>query len=213
MKKYLGLLFTIITIGSVSASDIKPSTTTLIPPKEEVLRIKEDDIVIGCTDAKHLIIEYSSLACPHCAKYYQEVFPKVKSEIINKCRAKYIYRDFPTTRSALQGVAVARCISSDSSGKINSDEFFKMIQLLFNSQATWAFTSGYEGQLTKILSITGVPQEKITKCMENRGLMEEIVSNSFISMKALNMSHSPAIFVDGIELPVTNFESINNALK
>lgn len=213
-QKYLSLLFTaMLTVSSVSANEIKPSTTNIIPSREEVLRIKENDITIGCSEAKHIIIEYSSLACPHCAKYYQEVFPKVKSEIVNKCRAKYVYRDFPTTRSALHGVAVARCISSDSSGTIISEEFFKMIQLLFNSQATWAFTSGYEEQLTKILSITGLSQDKIAKCMANKDLMQEIVSNSFISMKALNMSHSPAIFVDGVELPVTDFESINNAVK
>jgi protein-disulfide isomerase len=213
MKKFF-LLFLLLTVNIATvASGITPNTTSIVPPKSDILLLKESDIVIGCNEAKHIIIEYSSLACPHCAKYYNEVFPKIKSEIINKCKAKYVYRDFPTTRSALEGVATARCISTNDSGKINSEEFFRLIQLLFNSQATWAFTSSYRDQLGKILSITGLPQEKISKCMENRELMEEIVSNAFISMKALNMSHSPSIFIDGVELPVTDFESINTAVS
>jgi protein-disulfide isomerase len=213
MKKLLLSIVLVVMTVCVSANEIKPNTTSIVPSKEDILLVKENDIIIGCPEAKHLIIEYSSLACPHCAKYYKEVFPRIKSEIINKCRAKYIYRDFPTTRSALQGVAAARCVSSDSSGKINSEEFFRIMQLLFNSQATWAFTSGYKEQIGKILGITGLPQEKISQCMDNRDLMEEIVSNAFISMKALNMSHSPSIFVDGVELPVMDFDSINNAIK
>lgn len=211
-QKFLFLLITIFAVNTAKADD-KQYMSSVVPTKEEILKIKEDDIVIGCEEAKHVIIEYSSLSCPHCAQYYKDVFPKVKSEIINKCKAKYVYRDFPTTRSALKGVAVVHCISTGADGKVNGEEFFKFTQLLFNSQATWAFSDSYEANLSKILGITGISQEKISSCMSNSDLMGEIVAKSFISMKALNMSKSPSIFIDGVEIPVAKFDQINDAVK
>lgn len=209
------LLFSLITIFAVQfvQADDEPYIPTVTLSREEILKIKDDDIVIGCEDAKHVIIEYSSLSCPHCAQYYKDVFPRLKSEIINKCKAKYVYRDFPTTRSALKGVSLARCLSTEEDGKLNGDEFFKFIQLLFKSQATWAFSDAYEDNLNKIFSFTGLPQEKISTCMADKNLMHDIVAKSFMSMKALNMSKSPSIFVDGVEIQVPNFDTINSSVK
>lgn len=209
------LLFGLITlfIVQVAQADDKPYVPTVVVSREEVLKVKDDDIVIGCGDAKHVIIEYSSLSCPHCAQYYKDVFPKLKAEVINKCKAKYVYRDFPTTRSALKGVALARCLTTEENGKVNGEEFFKFIQLLFQSQATWAFSDAYEDNLSKIFSFTGISQEKISRCMADKNLMHDIVAKSFVSMKSLNMSRSPSIFVDGIEIQIPKFDTINDAVK
>jgi protein-disulfide isomerase len=213
MKQKFVLLLVAVFALQIAEADDKPYTPALLPSREEILRIQADDIVLGCKDAKHVIIEYSSLSCPHCAQYYKNVFPRIKSEIINKCKAKYVLRDFPTTKSALKGVAVARCLSKSADGSINGEEFFKFIQLLFNAQATWAFSNEYEANLNKIFSITGIPQDKISVCMANKDLMYEIVSRSFTAMKALNMSRSPSIFVDGVEIPLAKFDPINDAIK
>ena len=211
-QRFVFLLIAVFALQIAEADD-KPYTPTVIPPREQILKIQEDDIVIGCRDAKHVIIEYSSLSCPHCAQYYKNIFPKIKSDIINKCKAKYILRDFPTTRSALKGAAVARCLSTLDDGSVNGDEFFKFIQLLFNSQASWAFSDEYEINLSKIFGITGASKDKISDCMANNDLMHEIISKSFIAMKALNMSRSPSIFIDGTEIPIATFDAINHAVK
>jgi protein-disulfide isomerase len=212
MRQKLFLLLTGLLTLQIAVADDGLYTPTVIPSREEVLKIHNDDIVIGCKDAKHLIIEYSSLSCPHCAHYYQNTFPKIKAEIINKCKAKYVLRDFPTTKSALKGTAVAHCLAK-SDNQIDSEQFFTFIQLLFNSQQTWAFSSDYELNLSKILSIAGASQDKITKCMLEKDLMYEIISRSFIDMKALNMTKSPSIFIDGVEIPIATFDTINDAVK
>lgn len=212
MRQKLFLLFTGLLTLQIAVADDGLYTPTVIPSREEILKIHNDDIVIGCKDAKHLIIEYSSLSCPHCAHYYQNTFPKIKAEIINKCKAKYVLRDFPTTKSALKGTAVAHCLAK-SDNKIDSEQFFTFIQLLFNSQQTWAFSNDYESNLSKIFSIAGISQDKITECMSDKDLMYEIVSRSFIDMKALNMTRSPSIFIDGVEIPMATFDAINDAVK
>ena len=93
--------FFIVCEASSSESQNGVYIPSIIPTKEEVLRVKQNDVIIGDPEAKNIMIEYSSLACPHCAEYYRNIFPKIKSELINKSKVRYIYRDFPTTRSAL----------------------------------------------------------------------------------------------------------------
>lgn len=198
--------------GAESSVDM-PHVPSLMPSKEEILRVKDDDITIGCTDAPNVVIEYSSLSCPHCSIYYKDIFPQIKSELIKTCKVKYIYRDFPLTKSALKGVALARCVTMDNHGKIASQEFFNIIQTLFASQDSWAFSSDFEQNLSKILNITGIPQSTIIACNNKKDIAVEVISNAFIAMKVLNIGHSPAIFVNGIEAKTPTFEGIKQMLK
>ncbi len=46
---------------------------------------------MGKADAPVTIIEYSSLTCPHCAKFHIDTFPKVKSEWIDTGKVRMIY--------------------------------------------------------------------------------------------------------------------------
>jgi protein-disulfide isomerase len=186
----------------------------VMPSKEEVLTIKDTDVVIGCANAKNIIIEYSSLGCPHCAEYYKEIFPMIKVKLIDTCKTKYVYRDFPTTRPALKGAALVRCGATDSkTNKIDNQKYFELLRTFFSTQASWAFTSSYEINLTKIASISGLPTEKIQNCLKNDDISSEIVSDAFISVKVLNLSHSPSIFVNGENIGVPNYEKIAELVK
>ena len=49
------------------------------------------------------------LTCPHCAIFHGEVFPKIKSELIDKGKVKYIFRDFPIDPLAMAGSMIAHC--------------------------------------------------------------------------------------------------------
>ncbi len=200
------------TLSSFSYAVDKSYIPTVMPPKEEVMRVKDDDVVMGCSDAKHVIIEYSSLSCPYCATYHKTVFPQIESDIIKKCKAKYVYRSFPTTRSALKGSAVAQCLATDN-GKIDVNKFFYHIHFLFASQSSWAFQETYEESLNKLFLLSGVDKVKLNQCIADKELMSDIVSKSFVSMKVLNLVHSPVIFVDGAEVSTLTFDQINNAVK
>ncbi len=217
MLRFVLIILSFMTICEASSSEDQKKNgvyiPSIIPTKEEVLRVKQNDIIIGDPKAKNTLIEYSSLACPHCAEYYRNIFPKINTELINKSKVKYIYRDFPTTRSALRGTALIRCISLDKNGDVNADEFFRLLQTLFNSQSSWAFSNNYEENLGKILGIIGVSQNIISKCMQNNDIATDIVSNSFVAMKALHMLHSPAIFINGVEVLSVDYDNIASIIK
>ena len=68
-----------------------------------------NDKKIGEESAKIKIIEFASLTCGHCAKFHNEVFPKIKEEFIDTGKVLFTYKDFPLDKFALKASVIARC--------------------------------------------------------------------------------------------------------
>ncbi len=51
-------------------------------------------ISYGSADAPITIIEYGSLACPHCAEFEANEFPKIKENYIDKGLVHFVFRPF-----------------------------------------------------------------------------------------------------------------------
>lgn len=64
--------------------------------KEEFTNLSQDDLYLGDKNASLVVIEYTSVTCPHCKKYHDEIFPLIKKKFIDSGKILYIIRDFPT---------------------------------------------------------------------------------------------------------------------
>ena len=70
----------------------------------------EGDHILGSDDSENIIIvEYASLTCPHCATFHGDVFPRIKSELVDTGKVKYIFRDYPIDPLAMAGSMIAHC--------------------------------------------------------------------------------------------------------
>ena len=74
---------------------------------------------IGTESANIEIIEFASLTCGHCAKFHNEVFPKIKRNLLIQVKVSFVYKDFPLDKFALKASVIARC----SGEKKNSFSF------------------------------------------------------------------------------------------
>lgn len=70
-----------------------------------------DDMTLGNPQAKVVVVEYASLACPHCARFHNEVFPAFKARYIDTGKVQFVYREYitPPAQVAVAGAVVARC--------------------------------------------------------------------------------------------------------
>ena len=97
---------------------------------------------IGTEEANIEIIEFASLTCGHCAKFHNEVFPKIKKEFIDTGKVSFIYQDFPLDKFALKASVIARC-----SGE---KKFFSFLKVLYSKQKDWTRTEDPFRSLLKI---------------------------------------------------------------
>ena len=72
------------------------------------------DIAIGSAKAPITLTEYSSMSCPHCAAFGQNVFPMLRSKYIDTGKVRFVFREFPLDIKAAAASILARCIGTVS---------------------------------------------------------------------------------------------------
>lgn len=155
-------------------------------------RMQPEDVVIGQADAPVTIIEYSSMSCPHCATFYNEVFPRLKEKYIDTGTVKFTNRQLPLNEPALRAGMLIHCV-----GKERNPRFTKV---LFELQDKWAFERDFLESLKKIAAVGGFSNEQFDACMENKEVEEAVLQSRQEAVNQLNVNSTPSFFVNGKEL-------------
>jgi protein-disulfide isomerase len=146
------------------------------------------DAVMGKADAPIVIIEYSSLTCPHCAKFHTETFPKVKSEWIDTGKAKLIFRDLPWDPLAQATAMIAHC---------SGDRYFAFLNTFFRTQDQWAHNPSPLTAIKTIAKLGGMGDEQVDKCLADNGLLNEINARKDDAMERYKVDSTPSFIIGG----------------
>lgn len=148
--------------------------------------------VLGSADAPITIVEYSSLTCPHCAHFHDDVLPTLKEKYVQTGKARYILREYPLDNLALAGFLVARCI--------DRDRYFAFVDLLYARQESWARKAADpEAALRLLARQAGMGDERFTQCLRDDAMLRGIswVKNQGESM---GVRSTPTFFINGVEV-------------
>ncbi|PKU23764.1 DsbA family protein [Telmatospirillum siberiense] len=146
------------------------------------------DEVMGKADAPITIIEYSSLTCPHCAKFHSETFPKIKSEWIDTGKAKLIFRDLPWDALAQATAMVSHC---------SGDRYFAFLNTFFRTQEQWARNPSPLTAIKTIAKLGGMGEEQVDKCIADSGLLNEINARKEDAMSRYKVDSTPSFIIGG----------------
>jgi protein-disulfide isomerase len=118
------------------------------------------DMSLGNPNAPIKMIEYGSVACPHCAAFNNDVFPAFKAKYIDTGQVYY------TLREALTGeppeLAVAGFLTARCAGK---DKFFPIADAIFRNQL--AIQQDMRGGLLPIAQSAGLTEDQFMKCISD----------------------------------------------
>ena len=183
MKKFK-LPFALVLLFSffcLSSTDAKARIVDTI----EALKEKK----IGTEEANIEIIEFASLTCGHCAKFHNEVFPKIKKEFIDTGKVSFIYQDFPLDKFALKASVIARC-----SGE---KKFFSFLKVLYSKQKDWTRTEDPFRSLLKIAKLGGLKNEEIKVCVGNKSIEDGILKQRLNASKKFDIKATPTLYING----------------
>lgn len=150
-----------------------------------------EDRVMGEADAPVTIIEYASLTCPHCATFHRETLPQVKSEWIETGKARLIYRDFPTSPTAVSLAAsmIARCAPRE--------RYFAFLGALFETQKNWAVSPDPIDALAKVAQLGGMPREDVDKCLDDEALLDGLRERALDARTEFGIESTPSFVING----------------
>ena len=167
-------------------------TSTALPR----MAMAQDDVIkaalapryIGAADAPVRVAEYYSMTCGHCASFHNNVFPMVKTKLIDTGFVRFEMRAFPLDGLALRAHALVRSLPEK--------KFFPMVKTLLAQQPSWARASDPLAALMKLARFAGVGSADFNDIMRNRALLEAIVEQRQKGVEDWEISATPSFVIN-----------------
>ena len=144
--------------------------------------------VMGKEDAPFTIVEYSSMTCPHCARFHKDVLPELKKKYIDTGKAKYVLREFPLDNVAAAAAMLARC-----AGK---EKYFPLIEAFFAQQKDWVVQKPLQPMFA-IAKQAGFTQQSFDECLANQRMLNGIEESRTRAASKFNVTSTPTFFING----------------
>ena len=165
------------------------------------------DMAVGSAKAPVTIVEYSSMTCPHCAAFSENVFPMLQSKYIDTGKVRFVSRAFPLDVAAASATMLARCIANGDGPK-----YFDATTMLFKRQGELA-----ERPLDTLKSVGehfGMSGEAVESCEHDTALLEKIKADQQFAFDLLKVDATPTFFVNGEKLRGSmSFEDLDKKIS
>ena len=157
-----------------------------------ILNIKDDDFVLGESDAPVTIIAYESMSCSHCADFHNNTLGDIKSEYIDTGKVKFVFRDFPFNYPALAGSMILRCVPDEVR--------YDYMNGLYKLQNNWVNRdhSKTRSELYKIMQSGGMQQEDFDACLSNVDLENQLLEGVMEAQREYKIGSTPSFIVNGV---------------
>ena len=154
----------------------------------------EDDHVIGSEKAASSMIIYASVTCPHCAHWFDTVWPDIKKNYVETDKLRVIFREFPTqpAQLAFAGFLIANCAPED--------QYFEMIEYQMAEQARLIKSAqdgfGKEAYLEVAQKADLADESAMNACLADTDKIDRI-QNSVALAQSGRIQSVPNFIIDG----------------
>jgi protein-disulfide isomerase len=148
------------------------------------------DMALGPANAPVNIVEYSSLTCPHCADFAENVFPMLQSKYIDSGKVHFVSREFPLEIKAAGASMLARCAAGGDAQK-----YFDAIGMLFKQQP--ALVEHTTDTLKAVGGKFGMSEEAVETCVKDNALLDKIKADQDFAYDKLKVDATPTFFING----------------
>jgi protein-disulfide isomerase len=165
------------------------------------------DMVLGEPKAPITIVEYSSLTCPHCAAFAENVFPMLQSKYVDTGKVRFVSREFPLDIKAAAASMLARCVANGDAVK-----YFDAVSLLFKQQEP--LVDRTLETLNAIGDHFGMNAGGVESCIKDQTLLDKISADQKFAVDELKVDATPTFFINGEMLKgAMSFEELDNKLS
>lgn len=174
--------------ASAAAATLAAGASRAAPPDA-----LPDDMSLGNPKAKVHVIEYASMACPHCGHFNEAIFAPFKAKWVDTGKVRYTLREMLTdpVQVAAAGFMMARCAGPD--------RYFTVVDQVFRSQSRW--TAGSIAPIFReIAAANGLTAAQFDACVTDQAAAEAINARAVRASEKDDVHSTPTIFINGKKL-------------
>ncbi len=167
-----------------------------LPAPDFVYTEAPDDHAIGGDFAPITMITYASVTCGHCGNWFSNIWPEIKTELVETDKIRFVLRELPTAPAALSvtGFTMAECAPKA--------DYMSVIEYqMENQKQIFELAKAGKGQeaYTKIANLAGLNDNaQITTCLSDKTNSDHIALSGRRATAA-GVSGVPAFFINGEE--------------
>lgn len=175
-------------------------------PSPDTPRPLPGERVIGRADAPVEVIEFHSLTCGNCANFHTQHFPRIKAAYVDPGLVRFVLRDYPLDRVALDAAAMVHCGGPE--------RFEPLLSMLYENKEAWAHSSDARAWLRRTGTLAGIPADRIEACWSDRGFTDLIVQSRLEATRSFNVEATPTFVIGGRTYPgVLTFERFSQLVR
>jgi protein-disulfide isomerase len=165
------------------------------------------DVAIGSEDAPITITEYSSMTCPHCAAFGQNVLPMLRSNYVESGKVRFVFREFPLDIKAAAASILARCI-----GRGDSEKYLGAVEMLFKLQDQLMVQT--KATLLYVGRQHGMSEQDVKTCEEDQAQFDKLTADQQYAVQELKVAATPTFFINGVRFQGTmSYEELEERIK
>jgi protein-disulfide isomerase len=208
---------------SVSAAKLAPACDW----SRTVSATPEGGFRMGNPAAKVKLVEYGSLACPHCRHFEETGYKPLVQGYVRTGRVSYEFRNLLLNAPDISVSLLAHCAGP---GK-----FFAMSQLVYTTQPQWfakigGMTDAQKAEIEKLSDeerivrlgeIAGFPQiaarfgmngARAKQCLSDPKGIERLLNMTKVAQEA-GINHTPTFVINGAVTDAATWEQLEPELK
>lgn len=174
-------------VGSAARAQQNPTATLAAKP------VSLPDMALGQSKAPITIIEYSSLTCPHCADFEENVLPMLQTKYIDTGKVRFVSREFPLDIQAAAASMLARCAANGDAPK-----YFEATTMLFKQQGP--LMERTTDTLKAVGGRFGLTAEAVEACVKDQALLDKLTADQQFAFDELKVDATPTFFINGERL-------------
>jgi protein-disulfide isomerase len=154
-----------------------------------------DDVSLGDPKAPVKMIEYASVACPVCGRWYREVFAAFKAKYIDTSKVYYTFREMLVGDATEQSMAAAGFLLARCAGR---DKYFKVADAIFQNQ-TDIYNDPQAG-LLKIAQANGMDEKAFTACVNDASALQALNARVQTYVTENQVNSTPTFVINGVAM-------------
>ena len=169
-----------------------------------------DDMDMGNAQAKVTVVEYASVGCPVCGKWYREVWPAFKAKYVDTGKVHYVFKEMLVGGGAEIQVAASGFLMARCAGK---DKYFTVTDAIFKNQEQ-AFNAPRE-TLEDIAKSVGMTEDSFNKCITDEAAIKALNDRVERHNRDDHVNSTPTFVINGkaLEPGYHTLDELDAAIK
>jgi protein-disulfide isomerase len=190
----------------VLAQNAPQQAFAVTPPGPDTPQPIAGERTVGRADAPVTVIEFHSLTCGNCARFHTEIFPRIKTAFIEPGLVRFVMRDFPLDRVAVDAAALVHCGGPE--------RYEALLTTLYTNKEAWAHSSDARAWLRRTGTLAGIPATRIEACWSDRGFSDPIIASRLQAEREFSISATPSFVIGGqVHRGVLTFERFSALVR